>query len=97
MSQKIYVGNLSYTATQSGINDVFSRCGTVLSVAIINDKITGKSKGFGFVEMSSEDESSKAISQLNGTMVDGRPLKVSAANPIQPSNRSGGSSRRSSW
>ncbi len=81
MSKKIYVGNLPYKADEETLRDAFGKNGEVLSVRIITDVITGRSKGFGFVEMASEEEGEKAISSLNGTTLFDRTLTVSEARP----------------
>ena len=88
MGRKLYVGNLPYSASEQSVRDAFSKCGTVSSVSIISDRDTGQSKGFGFVEMSSDAEAQAAIQQLNGTSLDGRQIKVNEAKPRE--NRSGG-------
>ncbi len=88
MSMKLYVGNLSFNSTEQDLQDVFSEVGTVESVNIIEDRDTGRSRGFGFVEMSSKEEGQNAISQLDGKEVDGRNLKVNEAKPRE--NRGGG-------
>ena len=76
MGKKIYVGNLSYTTNESGLNDLFQAHGKVVSAKIIMDRDTGKSKGFGFVEMETDDEAKSAINALNGADLDGRQIKV---------------------
>jgi RNA recognition motif-containing protein len=88
MGKKLFVGNLPFSATDQTIKEAFSRCGTVESAKIITDRDTGRSKGFGFVEMSSDAEASDAISKLNGTELDGRAMSVSEAKPQAP--REGG-------
>lgn len=88
MGKKLFVGNLPFSATDQSIKEAFSRCGTVESAKIITDRDTGRSKGFGFVEMSSDAEASEAISKLNGTELDGRAMSVSEAKPQAP--REGG-------
>ncbi|MBI2608947.1 MAG: RNA-binding protein [Deltaproteobacteria bacterium] len=88
MAKKLYVGNLSYTTTEQDLSDLFSQCGTVESAKIITDRDTGRSKGFGFVEMSNDDEAQAAISKFNNAEQDGRALKVNEARPMAP--RSGG-------
>ena|SRR5258708_7329082 len=94
MASKLFVGSLSWNATDQMLQDLFSQVGTVVSVAIIKDKYTGKSKGFGFVEMSSDVEAQKAVQELNGKDVDGRAITVSEARPQEPrNNNSGGGSR----
>ena len=77
----IYVGNLSYNVDENTLSDLFGQYGTVVSAKIIKDKFTGSSKGFAFVEMSSEEEAQQAIDGLNGKEVDGRKLRVNKANP----------------
>ncbi len=91
MGRKLYVGNLPYSATEQTLQDTFSQCGTVDSVNVITDRDTGQSKGFGFVEMSSEGEAQKAIQELNGSSLDGREITVNEAKPQQ--RRSGGGGR----
>lgn len=78
---KLYVGNLSYQTTDADLKDFFAQAGQVVSATIITDKMSGRSKGFGFVEMSSEEEAKKAIEMLNGKDLGGRNLKVDAAQP----------------
>lgn len=88
MGKKLYVGNLSYQATESDLERLFGAHGTVVSAQIIMDRDTGRSKGFGFVEMSSDKESDAAIAALNGSEQGGRPLTVNEARPR--TERSGG-------
>ncbi len=90
MGKKLYVGNLSYSATESSINDLFSQIGTVDSVRLITDRDSGRSKGFGFVEMSTDEEAEKAIAELNGKELDGRALTVNEARPQEPRSGGGG-------
>lgn len=90
MGKKLYVGNLPYTATEQVLTDTFSQCGTVDSVRIITDRDSGRSKGFGFVEMSTEAEAQSAITQLNGSDWEGRALTVNEAKPQEPRERRGG-------
>lgn len=91
MGKKLYVGNLSYSATDQSLIDTFSQCGTVDSAKIIMDRDTGRSKGFGFVEMSTEAEAANAISKFNGATADGRAMTVNEAKPMAPrENRGGG-------
>lgn len=85
---KIYVGNLSFNTSNQDLNDLFGTIGTVTSANIIEDRETGRSRGFAFVEMESEAEGQNAIAQLNGKEVDGRELKVNEAKPQE--NRGGG-------
>ena len=81
MSTKLYVGNISFNTSNQDLIDLFSSAGTVSSANIIEDRETGRSRGFGFVEMSSQAEAQEAISSLNGKEVDGRALKVNEAKP----------------
>jgi RNA recognition motif-containing protein len=92
MSKKLYVGNLPFSATEDSLKEAFSRFGTVESVNIITDRDTGRSKGFGFVELSTKQEASDAIGKMNNTEMDGRTLKVSEALPQAP--RDGRGARR---
>lgn len=78
---KIYVGNLNYTTTEEELKAAFSQYGSVISVAIINDRNTGRSRGFGFVEMENDEEARTAIQELNGKEVWGRNLTVNEARP----------------
>ena len=79
MATKLYVGNLSPNTTESQVSDLFKQSGNVVSCALIMDKVTGKSKGFAFVEMGSQAEADKAIADRNGKELDGRALKVNEA------------------
>jgi RNA recognition motif-containing protein len=91
MASKLYVGGLSYQTTDDELRDAFAAHGTVESVAIIKDKFSGQSKGFGFVEMSTEDEAQAAITALNGTDFGGRTITVNPARPQEDRPRGGGS------
>lgn len=88
LGTKLYVGNLAYSVDKSNLEEMFADFGTVASAQVIMDRETGRSKGFGFVEMGSEQEAQAAISGLNGKNVDGRNLTVNEARPQEP--RSGG-------
>src|ERR1044071_149709 len=93
MSMKLYVGNLSFQTSDSELEELFSQAGTVDSVNIINDRDTGRSRGFGFVEMSSKEEGDAAIAALNGKEINGRALVVNEARQRENSgggNRGGG-------
>src|SRR5437016_14376487 len=79
MSMKIYVGNLSFQTSSSDLNELFGQAGTVESASVIEDRETGRSRGFGFVEMSSQEEGRQAIQQFNGKEVNGRNLNVNEA------------------
>ncbi|MEP7212095.1 MAG: RNA-binding protein [Acidobacteriota bacterium] len=92
MATKLYVGNLSFNTTNQDLNDLFGQVGTVESANVVEDRDTGRSRGFGFVEMSSQEEADNAIAQLNGKEVDGRELKVNEAKP-QESRGGGGGGR----
>ena len=94
MGNKLYVGSLPYSINEQQLVDLFSKYGSVSSAKIISDKYSGQSKGFGFVEMGSDEEAQKAIAGLNGTQLEGRTLMVNEARPQEPRSRSGGSSRR---
>jgi len=91
MSKKLYVGNLAFQTTSNDLQQLFAQAGTVESAQLIEDRDTGRSKGFAFVEMSTEDEAAAAIQQFNGKEVAGRALKVNEARPRE--NRSGGGGR----
>lgn len=82
MNSKIYVGNLSFSTSNQDLQDAFAEHGTVRSAKIIMDRDTNRSKGFGFVEMSSSQEADSAIMRLNGTDLQGRALNVSIAKPV---------------
>jgi RNA recognition motif-containing protein len=84
MGKKLYIGNLPFSATEQALSDLFSQCGTVESTKIVTDRETGRSKGFGFVEMSSDEEAADAISKLNGSDCEGRTITVSEARPMVP-------------
>ncbi len=94
MAQKLYVGNLSYNVSSSDLEQLFAAHGTVRSAEVIMDRSTGRSKGFGFVEMDSNDEANNAIQALNGQQQDGRALTVNEAKPRE--SRPGGGGRSSS-
>lgn len=93
MSTKIYVGGLAYDTTDKQLEDFFAQHGKVTSVSIIMDRDTGRSKGFGFVEMSSEDEAKTAIDNLNEKELGGRKLTVNQARPQEDRRPSGGGFR----
>ncbi|MEW6265397.1 MAG: RNA-binding protein [Thermodesulfobacteriota bacterium] len=92
-SMNLYVGNLSYQATEAELKDLFSTYGQVQSVKIITDRDTGRSKGFAFVEMSNRSEGEKAIAELNGKELANRQLKVNEARPRTNERGSGGYGR----
>ena len=88
MSMKLYVGNLSFQTSSDDLQQLFAQAGTVESASVVEDRDTGRSRGFGFVEMSSKEEGAAAIEQFNGKEVNGRNLTVNEAKPRE--NRSGG-------
>ena len=94
MAKKLYVGNMSYSTTDASLKDLFSQAGNVSSASIIMDKMTGRSKGFGFVEFADDAEADAAIEKFNGMEVEGRKLTVNEARPMEPraprSNNGGG-------
>lgn len=91
MAKKLYVGGLSYGTTEATLKDAFAQAGTVETATIIIDKMTNRSKGFGFVEMSSDEEAQKAIEMFDGKDLDGRTVKVNEAKPMEPrAPRAGG-------
>ena len=84
MSMKLYVGNLSFETSSNDLQTMFAQTGTVESVSLIEDRETGRSRGFGFVEMSTKEEGAAAIAKFNGHELGGRELKVNAAKPREP-------------
>jgi len=91
MSMKLYVGNLSFQTSSDDLNQLFAQAGTVESASVVEDRETGRSRGFGFVEMSSKEEAAKAIEQFNGKEINGRNLNVNEAKPREDrGNRGGG-------
>jgi RNA recognition motif-containing protein len=94
MSTKLYVGNLSFNTSDQDLQDMFAPSGTVQSANIVEDRETGRSRGFGFVEMSSKEEAEAAIAALDGKEVDGRAIKVNEAKPRENSFGGGGGGRR---
>jgi RNA recognition motif-containing protein len=109
MAKKLYVGGLSYSTSEDALKEYFAQAGSVDTATIIIDKMSGRSKGFGFVEMSSDEEAQKAIEQFNGVEFEGRKLTVNEARPMEPraprlggfggGNRGGfgGGQRRNNW
>lgn len=90
MGKKLYVGNLPFSATDQILSDTFAQCGKVESAKIIMDRDSGRSKGFGFVEMSTEAEAQLAITKFNGLDYDGRAMTVNEARPMAPREGGGG-------
>jgi RNA recognition motif-containing protein len=93
MGTKLYVGNLSFNTTENELQELFSQAGTVQEVSLMQDKFTGKSRGFAFVTMGSDEDAQNAISKLNGQTVEGRPLTVNEARPREPRPPGGGGGR----
>jgi cold-inducible RNA-binding protein len=88
MTTKLYVGNLAFQTSSQELQELFAQAGTVESASVVEDRDTGRSRGFGFVEMSTKEEATAAIERFNGTELGGRSLKVNEAKPRE--NRSGG-------
>ncbi len=93
MSMKLYVGNLAFATSSQDLQELFAQAGTVESASVVEDRETGRSRGFGFVEMSSKEEGAAAISQFNGKEVNGRALNVNEAKPREPRSGGGGGGR----
>ncbi len=93
MGRKLYVGNLPFSATEQDLSDKFAAFGTVKSVKLITDRGTGRSRGFGFVEMASDSEAEAAIDSLNGSDYEGRPMKVNEARILRKVYGGGRNSR----
>ena len=93
MSTKLYVGNLSFDTSSNDLESLFAKAGTVQSVSLIEDRETGRSRGFGFVEMQTKEEGDAAIAQFNGTELGGRTLKVNEAKPREDRSNGGGGGR----
>jgi RNA recognition motif-containing protein len=92
VATKLYVGGLSYSTTDETLREYFAQCGTVQSAAVVTDKFSGQSRGFGFVEMATSEEAQRAIAELNGKELDGRKLTVNLSNP-RPAGGGGGGGR----
>ncbi len=90
MGNKLYVGNLPFSATEDTLHDIFSQCGGVASAKVITDRDTGRSKGFGFVEMETDDDAQNAIERFDGSDCEGRPMRVNEAKPQEPRRGGGG-------
>ena len=93
MTTKLYVGNLAFETSSDELKTLFAQAGTVESVSLIEDRETGRSRGFGFVEMSTKEEAQNAISTLNGKEIDGRELTVNEAKPREDRGGGGGGNR----
>jgi cold-inducible RNA-binding protein len=97
VAKKLYVGNLSYDTTEDALLKAFAEVGEVESVSVVTDRMSGRSRGFGFVEMATEEAASEAIGRLNGQMLDGREISVAEARPPRSRDdrpRGGGRGRR---
>ena len=90
MGRKLYVGNLPYSAAEQDLQELFERVGPVESVTVMRDMATGRARGFGFVEMETDEEAQAAIDALNGSMLDGRPIQVNVARPREDRGPRGG-------
>lgn len=90
MAQKLFVGGLSFNTTSDGLTQLFAQAGTVVSANVVTDQMSGRSRGFGFVEMSTPEEAKQAITQLNGREFEGRRLTIDFAKPKAESGRGGG-------
>jgi cold-inducible RNA-binding protein len=94
MGKRLYVGNLSFDTMEGDIMDLFSKVGKVVSCNLVTDRYTGKSRGFAFVEMSTQEESDKAVAEVNGKELDGRALRVNEARPREDRGGGGGGGDR---
>jgi len=90
MGTKLYVGSLSYDTTDESLRECFSKAGNVVSAMVVTDRMSGRSRGFGFVEMSTPEEAAKAVETLNGQELDGRTIIVNEARPLEPRPPRGG-------
>jgi cold-inducible RNA-binding protein len=99
VGSKLYVGNLPFSVSDQDLGDAFTRFGTVASAKVIMDRDSGRSKGFGFVEMSSDDEAQEAIRGMNGQQLGGRAVTVNEARPMEPRSPrgEGGGGRQNRW
>lgn len=103
MAHKLFIGGLSFSTTSDGLREFFAQCGDVTSASVITDQFSGRSRGFGFIEMSTSEEAGRAVSELNGRELDGRNLKVevakakAAATSGGRSNGFGGGNRGPRW
>ncbi len=99
MAMKLYVGGLSFDTTEDGLSTFFQQAGTVESAVVVTDRFSGRSRGFGFVEMASSAEGRKAIEELNGKVLDGRTLNVDEAKPREDKRPGGGGGggRKPQW
>jgi RNA recognition motif-containing protein len=93
MAVKLYVGGLAYATTSETLREAFAQCGTVESATVITDRYSGQSRGFGFVEMATQEDAQKAVNMMNGQRLDGRTIKVEIANPQGAGGRDRGMGR----
>jgi RNA recognition motif-containing protein len=94
MAHKLFVGGLAFSTSSERLREVFAAVGSVESSSVVTDRSTGQSRGFGFVEMATAEEAQQAVSRLNGQEVDGRQIRVEAANPSTGGSRGGGGFQR---
>jgi RNA recognition motif-containing protein len=94
MAQKLFIGSLSFSTTSEGLREFFAQAGSVTSATVITDQFSGRSRGFGFVEMSTPEEAQAAVQRLNGKDLDGRQIKVEIAKPAGSGGGGGGGPRR---
>jgi cold-inducible RNA-binding protein len=94
MAQKLFIGSLSFSTTSEGLREFFTQCGNVTSATVITDQFSGRSRGFGFVEMATPEEATAAVQRLNGKDLDGRQIKVEIAKPAGSGGGGGGGPRR---
>jgi RNA recognition motif-containing protein len=94
MAQKLFVGSLSFNTTSEGLGEFFAQSGTVLAANVITDQFSGRSRGFGFVEMATSEEAQRAVTELNGRELDGRSLKVEVSKPKAADTHGRGSAGR---
>ena len=95
MAQKLFIGGIAFGTTSEGLREFFTQCGTVVSANVITDQFSGRSRGFGFVEMETTEQATEAAAKLNGRELDGRTLKVELAKPKTNDTRGGGYGGRS--
>ena len=97
MAQKLFIGGLSFSTSNERLREVFAQAGSVESATVVTDRDTGRSRGFGFVEMATAEEADAAVRKFNGQEIDGRTLKVELAKPSGGGSRGGGGFSRSRW
>lgn len=97
MAQKLFIGGISFNTTSEGLREYFAQAGTVLSATVVTDQFSGRSRGFGFVEMATSEEAQRAVAELNGRDLDGRSLKVEVAKPKARDTHERVSTGRGGW